>query len=52
MFSCNLPLCFWQKPWDLLHAAAVTWGWNGYGNKTVQKVEPGEENFPADPAGT
>ena len=21
---------FWQNDWDLLHAAAVTWGWNGH----------------------
>ena len=24
----------WQKDWDLLHATAVTWGWNRYGSKS------------------
>ena len=33
VFSCNLPLHFWQNGQDLLHATAVTWGWIGYWNK-------------------
>ena len=27
-------LHFWQHDWDLLHATAVTQGWNGYRNKS------------------
>ena len=35
-----------------LHATAVTRGWNGYQNKeSAQKVDPGEGNSPAAPAG-
>ena len=30
---------------------AVTRGWNGYRNKSAQKVDPGEENSTAAPAG-
>ena len=47
--TCHLHL--WQNDRDLLRAAAVTRGWNGYRNKSAQKVDPGEENSPADPAG-
>ena len=52
MFSCNLPPpFFWQNGQDLLHATAVTQGWNGYQNESAQKVDPREENSPAAPAG-
>ena len=44
-------LHFWQNDRDLLRAAVVTWGRNGYWNKSAQKVDPGEENSPAAPAG-
>ena len=48
--TCHLH--FWQHDWDLLCATAVTWGWNGYRNKELaQKVDPGEENSHAAPAG-
>ena len=30
--TCLLHL--WQNDWDLLRATAVTWGWNGYQNKS------------------
>ena len=30
--TCHLH--FWQSDWDLLHATAVTWGWNGYWSKS------------------
>ena len=45
-------LHFWQNDRDLLRATAVTRGWNGYRNKSQhKKVDPGEENDPAAPAG-
>ena len=47
--TCHLQ--FWQKDRDLLRATAVTRGWNGYRNKSAQKVHPGEENSSAAPAG-
>ena len=47
--TCHLH--FWQNDRDLLCATVVTWGWNGYQNKSAQKVNPGEENSPAAPAG-
>ena len=33
--TCHLP--FWQNDWDLLHATAVTRGWNGYQNKSQHR---------------
>ena len=42
---------FWQNDRSLLRATAVTRGLNGYQNESAQKVDPGEENFPASPAG-
>ena len=38
---CRVHMClavtshlhFWQNDWDLLHATAVTQGWDGYQNK-------------------
>ena len=47
--SCHLH--FWHNDWDLLRATAVTWGWNGYQNKSQQKVDPGEGNSTPAPAG-
>ena len=47
--TCHLH--FSQNDRGLLHATAVTWGWNGYQNKSAQEVDPGEENSPAAPAG-
>ena len=49
--TCHLH--FWQNDRDLLHSIAVTRGWNGHRNKTgsAQRVDPGEENAPAAPAG-
>ena len=43
-------LHFWQNELDLLCAVAVTWGWNGYRNKSAQKVDPGGVNSPVTPA--
>ena len=37
---------FWLNDQDLLHAATVTQGWNGYQNKSEQMVDPREENSP------
>ena len=34
-----------------MRATEVTRGWNGYRNESAQKVNPGEENSPAAPAG-
>ena len=48
--TCHLH--FWRDDRDLLRATAVTRGWNGYRNKSAEKVDPGEENSPAAPAGT
>ena len=48
--TCHLH--FWQNDWALLRATVVTQGWNGYWNKTAQKVDPGKENSPAAPAGS
>ena len=46
--ACSPVIChlhFWQSGWDLLHATAVTQGWNGYQYyESAQKVDPGEEN--------
>ena len=33
--TCHLP--FWQNDRDLLRATAVTWGWNGYQNKSQHR---------------
>ena len=42
MFRCNLG----QNDCSLLRATAVTWGRSEYWNKSAQKVNLGEENFP------
>ena len=40
MYACLAVTChlhFWQNDQDLLHATAVTWGWNGYRNKSQHR---------------
>ena len=40
VYACLALTChlhFWQNDRDLLHATAVTWGWNGYRNKSQHK---------------
>ena len=39
MFSCNRLLHYWRNDRDLLRAAAVTRGWNGYQNKMWHSVD-------------
>ena len=56
MYACLAVTChlhFWQNDRDFLRATVVTRGWNGYRNnwESAQKVDPGEENSPAVPAG-
>ena len=55
MYACLAVTChlhFWQNDRDFLRATVVTRGWNGYRKKSQpQKVDPGEENSPAVPAG-
>ena len=49
VYACLAVTChqhFWQNDLDFLRAIVVTRGWNG-----AQKVDPGEENSPAIPAG-
>ena len=45
-------LHFWQNDRDHLRATAVTRGWDGYRNQSHVKVDKGEDNSPAAPAGT
>ena len=47
--TCHLH--FWQNERDLIRATAVTRGWNGQPNESAHKVNSGEENSPAAPAG-
>ena len=55
VYACLAVTChlhFWQNDWDLLHATAVTQGWNEYQNKSQhRKLTPGEEISPTSPAG-
>ena len=54
VYACLAVTChlhFWQNDRNLLRATAVTRRWNGYWNESAQKVDPGEENSPAAPAG-
>ena len=54
MHACSDVTCHlhvWQIDRDLLRAIAATRGWNVYRNKSAQKVDPGEENPHAAPAG-
>ena len=40
MYVCSAVTChmhFWQNDRNLLHATAVTWGWNGYQNKSQHR---------------
>ena len=49
--TCHMHV--WQNECDVLRATAVTWGWNGYQNKSRhKKLTQEEENSPATPAGT
>ena len=39
-YACLAVTChlhFWQNDQDLLHATVVTWGWNGYWNKSQHR---------------
>ena len=54
VYACLAVTCHlhsWQDDRGLLRATAVTRGWNGYRNESAHKVDPGEENSPATPAG-
>ena len=55
VYACLAVTChlhFWQNDRDLLPATAVTRGWNRYRNTSQhRKIDPGEENSPAAPAG-
>ena len=48
--TCHLN--FGKNDVGLLRATAVTRGWNGYRNESARKVDTGEENSLAAPAGT
>ena len=40
MYVCLAVTChlhFWQNDWDILHATAVTQGWNRYRNKSQHR---------------
>ena len=40
VYVCLVVTChlrFWQNDWGLLCATAVTWGWNGYRNKSQHR---------------
>ena len=53
-YACLAVTChlhFWQNDQDLLRATGVTLGWNEYRHESAQKVDPGEENSLAAPAG-
>ena len=53
--ACLVVTChlyFWQNDRDLLRAIAIARRWNGYRNESAQKVDSGEENSTAAPAGT
>ena len=41
--TCHL--CFWQNARNLLRATAVTWGWNGYQNKSQHRKSTLEKKF-------
>ena len=48
MHACLAVTChlhFWQSDRDLLLAAAVTWGWNGYQNKSQHRKSTLEKNI-------
>ena len=48
MHVCSAVTCqlhFWQNDWDLLCATAVTWGWNGYRNKSQHKKLTQKKNI-------
>ena len=41
--TCHLH--FWQNDWDLLRATSVTWGWNGYQNKSQHRKSTMEKKI-------
>ena len=46
--ACLAVIChlhFWQNDKDLLRATAVTWGWNGYQNKSQHRKLTLDENI-------
>ena len=52
-FMPNMPSClysvtslFWQNDGDLSRATAVTWGWNGYRNKSQHRQLTPEKKLP------
>ena len=51
VYACLAVTChlhFWQNDRDLLHATAVTRGWNGYRNKSQhRKLDLEKKNFPS-----
>ena len=54
VYACLAVTChlhFWQNDRDFLRATVVTRGWNGYRNKSQHRIDPGEDNSPAVPAG-
>ena len=53
VYACLVVACqlhFWQNDQDLLCPTAVTWGWNGYRNKSTESW-PWRKNSSATPAG-
>ena len=55
MYACSGVTChlhFWQNDQSLfLRATAVTWGWNDTEEESAHKVNSGEKNSHAAPAG-
>ena len=51
-FDVSSYLHFWQNDRGLIRATAVTRGWNGHQLRVSKKVNAGEVNSPAAPAGT
>ena len=52
VYACLAVTChlrFWQSDRGLLHAAAVTWGWNGYRNKRRHRKLTLEKKIPPPP---
>ena len=48
VYACLAVTChlrFWQNDWGLLRATAVTWGWNGYQNKSQHRSWPWRRKF-------
>ena len=48
VYACLAVTChlhFWQNDRDLLRATVVTWGWNGYRNKSQHRSWPWRRKF-------